>query len=214
MARKLDRVLIADNHEVLRAGMRSIIGSQASWHIVGEATSGQDAISVARDASPDITILDCFMPDINAIQLITHLRNEFPHMEMIIYTARKCDGIVADAYGLGVKGFVLKQDPALKLCEALNSVSLRRNYFSDQFAVDFIDRVVSGKHDSFGILSSRERQVVQLVSEGKINEQVAVCLNISKKTVETHRASAMRKLELKTTADLVRYAIRNSITVN
>lgn len=214
MARKLDRVLIVDNHEVLRAGLRSLICAQSSWRIVGEASNGRDAISVAREVSPNIAIIDCPLTDMGTIQFITALRDEFPRLQIIIYASKKSDGVVIDTYKLGVKGFALKSDPAESIIEALHAVSLKRNYFSDNFSKDFIGRLIRKKYDEVGILSSRERQVVQLVAEGKINKQVAGCLNISTKTVETHRAAAMRKLELSTTADLVRYAIRNSITVN
>lgn len=214
MARKLDRILIADNHEVIRAGVRNIVGSQAWWRIVGEAANGQDAISVAREISPDIAIIECFMPDINALQMIAALRDEFPNMEILIYTHKKCDGLIFDSYKIGVKGFVLKTDPAKMLLDAILSVSLKRIYFSENFSMDFVNKIINEKYDYLGTLSSRERQVVQLVAEGKINKQVATSLNISQKTVETHRAAAMRKLELSTTADLVRYAIRNSITFN
>lgn len=214
MTRPLVRIMIADAHAVVRRGVKLLVESQGRYHVVGEAADGHEALEMAKEIEPAIAIIAFALPHLNGVELARQIRMACPRTEILIYTDLNRESIILDALRAGARGFVLKGEPDRHLIAALDSLSLRRPYFSELVAEVLLDRVMQSKPEAVdGSLTHREREVVQLIAEGRINKQIGTRLNISVKTVETHRASAMHKLCLKTTADLVRYAIRNNIVL-
>jgi DNA-binding NarL/FixJ family response regulator len=206
------RILIADGHDVVRGGMRTLMESQGNLQIVAEAANGVDALLAARESSPDIAIIDHCLPELNGIELTQSLKREFPRIEILVYTTHDQEELVMALLRAGARGFVLKSDSGRQLLAAVDALSIHRPYFSGAISETILDQFLRSKPSSptFG-LTHREREVVQLIAEGKINKEIGEALSISVKTVETHRAAAMHKLKLRTTAELVRYAVRNNI---
>jgi len=206
------RILIADAHDVIRRGMRTLIESQPSLEIVAEAETGLEALLAARESSPDIAIIDHSLPELNGLDLAQALRREVPRIEILVYTMNDNEELVMAMLRAGARGFVLKSDSGLQLLAAIDALSMHQPYFSSAISETLLDQFLRSKPSSptFG-LTHREREVVQLIAEGKINKEIGEALSISVKTVETHRAAAMHKLKLRTTAELVRYAVRNNI---
>jgi DNA-binding NarL/FixJ family response regulator len=212
MSSPVKRVMIVDDHDALRRGIRALVETRPNFTVVAEAGSGHAALEEARKANPDIAIVDYSLPELNGLDLTVALKRELPRLEILIYTMHARDEIISGILKAGARGYVMKSDSEEHLLNALDALALRRPYFSGTVSEALLEQFLqSSRHSSAGVLTHREREVVQLIAEGKINKQIASALDISVKTVETHRASAMHKLKLKTTADLVRYAIRNSL---
>ncbi len=212
MTRPLARILIADTYDIVRRGVRKLVEEQSYFHVVGEASDGREALRLAVETSPTIAIIDYRLPQLGGVELTHQIRQMSPRTEVLIYTDVNCENTIIDVLRAGARGFVLKSDPSTNLVAALDSLSLHRPYFSEKVSEVLLDRFVRLAPDSLeSCLTHREREIVQLIAEGRINKEIAYRLDISVKTVESHRASAMHKLGLKTTADLVRYAIRNNI---
>lgn len=204
--------MIVDDHDALRRGIRALIESNPNFTVVAEAGSGSVAVDEARRTQPDIAIIDYSLPELNGLDLTLALKRELPRLEVLIYTMHSRDDIITGILKAGARGYVMKSDSEEHLLAALDALAVRRPYFSGAVSEALLEQFLrTNRHINAGILTHREREIVQLIAEGKINKQIAGKLDISVKTVETHRASAMRKLNLKTTADLVRYAIRNTI---
>lgn len=210
----LKRLLIADDHEAIRRGVRSFIETKSEWRVVGEASNGRDALEEARRTMPSIAILDYSLPLLNGLEVTLALKREFPRIEILIYTMHEREDILMNVLNAGARGFVLKTDPQSHLISAIEALAMRQPYFSGGLSETMLDHFLQKKPDApqRHALTAREREIVQLIAEGKINKKIAELLGISVKTVETHRAAVMHKLDLKTVADLVRYAIRNDLT--
>ena len=212
MATSGRRILIADNHDVLRRGVRNLVESRPNLKVVAEATTGPDALSAARETAPDIVIIDYDLPGMNGLELATALKRELPWVEILVYTVHDQEDIVMGMLRAGARGFVLKSDSGQHLSAAIDALSVHQTYFSSSVSETLLDQFLRNHPSSTRSgLTHREREVVQLIAEGKINKEIGEALNISVKTVETHRAAAMHKLDLRTTAELVRYAVRNNI---
>ena len=212
MTTPVKRIMIADDHDIVRRGVRTLIETNPNWQVVGEAETGRKALELARETRPDIAIVDYSLPELNGRDLTHELRRELPRIEVLIYTMHDREDMILDVLQAGARGFVLKSETEWHLCAAIEALSIHRPYFSGAISEALLDQYLRSRpQPSFSTLTHREREVVQLIAEGKINKQVAELLNISIKTVETHRSTAMHKLKLRTTADLVRYAVRNSI---
>lgn len=212
MAGPIKRVLIVDDHDALRRGIRALVETRPNFTVVAEAASGHAALDEARRTTPDIAIVDYSLPELNGLDLTLAMKRELPRLEILIYTMHARDEIITGILKAGARGYVMKSDSEEHLLAALDALSMRRPYFSGAVSEALLEQFLqTNRHLNVGVLTHREREVVQLIAEGKINKQIADTLDISVKTVETHRASAMHKLKLKTTADLVRYAIRNSL---
>lgn len=212
MTTPIKRIMIVDDHSSIRRGLRQLIESKPYYQIVGEAADGRQAMELAFETKPDIAILDFSLPELNGLQLAYLLGRKSPRMEILLYTMHDREEIIADVLRAGIHGFVLKSDPEHEVIAALDALSIHRSYFSSAITETLLNRHLDTKPQrSSSTLTQREREVVQQIAEGRINKETADVLHISVKTVETHRASAMHKLNLRTTADLVRYAIRNNI---
>ena len=213
MSSPIKRVLIVDDHDAVRRGVRNLVESSPYYRVVGEASDGINALGLARETSPEIAILDYSLPGMNGLDLAHLLRREFPRIEILLYTMHDREDIILEALQAGIRAFVLKSDAESQLIAALDALSIHRPFFSGTISETLLDKLLAKKADpkTATSLTRREREVVQQIAEGRINREIAETLLISIKTVETHRASAMHKLGLHTTADLVRYAIRNNI---
>jgi DNA-binding NarL/FixJ family response regulator len=207
------KILIADDHEAMRQGVRSILAPRPEWQIVAEAADGHEALALARQTRPDIAIIDYSLPRMNGLELTLALKRELPRMEVLIYTMHDREDVLSDVLRAGARGYVLKSDTGAHLIAAIDALSMRKPYFSVAISEALLDHFLQNSElrGRPTALTPRERQIVQLISEGKINKEIAFDLDISIKTVETHRSAAMHKLKLKTTAELVRYAVRNNI---
>jgi DNA-binding NarL/FixJ family response regulator len=212
MSSPIRRIMIVDDHDAVRRGLRNLVETKANYVVVAEASDGRMALEMAREHQPDIAILDYSLPTLNGLDLSHQLKRAYPKLEILIYTMHDREDVIMEVLRAGVRGFVLKSDTERHLISALDALSIHRPYFSGAVSETLLDKFLeTAPQQSASCLTHREREIVQLIAEGRINKETAQLLNISVKTVETHRASAMHKLKLRTTADLVRYAIRNSI---
>jgi len=190
-----------------------LLENREGWQIVAEATQGRDAMQFARKTQPYIAVLDYSLPLMNGLELTRAIKHELPRTEIVIYTIHAEESIVLEAMRAGARGYVLKSDPVSHLVSAVEAVTRHKPYFSPAIAETMLEHFIEQANGITGanLLTAREREIVQLIAEGQINKQVAYTLDISVKTVETHRANVMTKLKIRTTAELVRYAVRNSL---
>jgi DNA-binding NarL/FixJ family response regulator len=206
----MTRIVIADDHDVLRTGLRALIETRPGWEVVAEARDGLEALRAAEAAQPDIVVLDYAMPITNGVEVARQLRARPPRPEILIFTMHDDDAILREAILMGVRGYLLKSDAQGHLLEALETLARHEAYISGQVSGTLLDAVLKPrKLQAGGSLTPRERTVVQLIAEGWTSREICPVLNVGIKTVETHRASAMRKIGAKSTADIVRYAIRH-----
>jgi DNA-binding NarL/FixJ family response regulator len=212
MSGPVKRILIADDHDVIRRGVRALLETRPNLQVVAEAANGRSALALARETMPDIAIVDYSLPELNGYELTVSLKRELPRVEILIYTMYDRETMILDVLRAGARGFILKSETEEHLFAAINALSIHRPYFSGGVSETLLEQFLKTKpQTALSALTHREREVVQLIAEGKINKEIARQLEISVKTVETHRATAMHKLKLRTTAELVRYAVRNSI---
>ena len=212
MTSPIRRIIIVDDHEAIRRGVRQIVETKPYYQVVGEAGDGRTALEMAKEIRPDIAIIDYSIPELNGLDLSHALKRQNPRVEILLYTMHDREEIVMDVLRAGVRGFVLKSDTEKHLLAALDALAIHRPYFSGAISETLLGQFLESRPTELASsLTHREREIVQQVAEGRINKEIAARLSISIKTVETHRASAMRKLKLNTTADLVRYAVRNQL---
>jgi DNA-binding NarL/FixJ family response regulator len=211
------RVLVADDHAVVRAGLRSLIESRHGWQVCAEAVNGREAVEKAGKLKPDIAVLDISMPILNGIEATRQLRKVSPETEVLILTMHDADQMVQQLIAAGCRGYILKDDADRNLLAALDALRHHKPFFSSRVAAGLArfrpggDPQLDSPRRSRGRLTQREREIVQLLAEGKSNKEVAGVLGISVRTAETHRANIMLKLDLHSVVDLVRYAVRNRI---
>jgi DNA-binding NarL/FixJ family response regulator len=205
------RILIADDHEVVRSGLRSILEAQPNWEVVAEATDGKEAILKAIATKPDVAVLDYSLPVFNGVEATRQIRTRVPQTEVLVFTMHESETLMRDLLQAGARGYLLKSDAKQFLITAVQSLAAHKPFFTSRVSETLLESFLTTTEGDRGILTARERTVVQLIAEGRTNKQIAAVLNISLKTVETHRAAAMRKLNLTSTAAVVRYAIRNRL---
>ncbi len=211
------RILIADDHEVVRRGVRTLLESQPGWVVSGEAATGREATEKVTQLKPDIVILDISMPDLNGLEATRHIVRNSPKTKVLLFTIHESERVMAEMLEAGALGYVLKSDAAESLVAAVRALRQGKPFFtcrmSEMVLKGYLKRgtrngeVAMTPRD----LSPRERAVVQLLVEGKRNKEIASALGISVRTAESHRANIMRKLELHSVTELVRYAIHNKI---
>jgi DNA-binding NarL/FixJ family response regulator len=218
------RILIADDHEVARHGIRSLLEGHPGWEVCAEAKDGREAVELASSVNPDLILLDIGMPNLNGLEAARQILAATSHIPILILTMHDSDNVVREVLRAGARGFLLKSDAGRDLVAAVEALQLNRTFFttrvSQMVLEGYLDRdnpesreesTEKKEEDSTAILTSREREVIQLLAEGKTSKEVAVALHLSVKTAETHRTNLMRKLGLHSVADLTRYAVRNGI---
>jgi DNA-binding NarL/FixJ family response regulator len=207
----MTRILIADDHDVVRSGIRHIIENQPGWAVVAEAADGKDAIAQAIATNPDVAILDYRLPLLNGIQVTRQIRRRVPSVEVLIFTMHDEENLLHELLEAGARGYVLKSEAQQHLISAIQALADRRPFFTGRASEALLKAFLTDMSKVAQPLTSRELGIIQLVAEGHSNKQIGAVLNLSIKTVETHRASVMRKLGFHSAAGLVRYAIRNNI---
>jgi two-component system, NarL family, response regulator NreC len=210
------RVLLADDHGVVRKGLRLLLEEHPEIEVVGEAADGRDVVRLARELAPDVVLMDIAMPLLNGIDAAAQIRNLNDRTGVIILSMHCDEGYLIRALNAGVKGYLLKESAENDLFRAIESVSRAKPFFSPgmmQMLVEDYMRVLKqeGLQDRYELLTEREREVLQLLAEGKTNKDVAKILNLSLHTVESHRTNLMQKLDLHNTAEIVLYAVRKNI---
>jgi DNA-binding NarL/FixJ family response regulator len=207
------RILIADDHAVVRAGLRTLLESRPGWEVCAEAIDGRDAVDKAAKLKPDVAILDIGMPLLNGVDATRRIHSTSPDTEILILTMHESDDLVQQVIQAGARGYILKDDADRVLLAAVDSVRHHKPYFSTRLSgqLDSTDPSSDPTRSSRPRLTPREREILQLLAEGKSNKEVASLLGISVNTAEAHRANIMLKLNLHTLAELVHYAIRNNI---
>jgi DNA-binding NarL/FixJ family response regulator len=215
------RILIADDHDVARKGIRSLLEAHPGWEVCGEANDGREAVESATRMRPNLVLLDIGMPSLNGLDAARQIHAACPDTSILILTMHDTEQVVREVLAVGARGFLLKSDSGRDLVAAVEALQYHRTFFTTKVAQMVLDGYLhpadgngsdrrsdrSGGH----ILTPREREVVQLLAEGKTTKEVAVTLNLSVKTAETHRTNLMRKLDLHSVADVTIYAVRNSI---
>ncbi len=211
--RKPLRLLIADDYEVVRRGIRSLLGDRLDWEIVGEAASGREAVEQATRLRPDIAIVDISMPELNGIEATRQIRKSIPQTEVLILTRHDSEELARGMLSAGARGYVLKSDMGCDLIAAIEAVAQRKPFFTAAVSEMVLEGYLTAAEAETPrpVLTPREREIIQLLAEGKGNKEVAVILGVSVHTIETHRAAIIAKLHFHSLSDLVRYAIRNNI---
>jgi len=210
------RVLLADDHKLIRAGLRLVVDQQPDLSVVGEADDGRQAEELARSLQPDVVVMDIGMPNLNGIEAARQIREIRPDAAVVMLSMHSDEGYVLRALGAGARAYLLKDSATTDLVQAIHAVVEGKSFFSPAVSKvllqDYMRKLQrSGAEDSYDLLSPREREVLQLVAEGKSNKEVASLLNLSVYTVETHRAKIMQKLNLKGVPELILYAVRKGI---
>jgi DNA-binding NarL/FixJ family response regulator len=212
------RILLADDHEIVRRGLRALLERHEGWEVCGEASDGRQALELAKQLKPDIVIVDIGMPNLNGLATTRQMLQYDPSSKIIVLTITDSDQVIREALNAGARGFVLKSDAARDLISAVEALQNKRMFFTprvnDLVLAGFLEKgqaISRSTPPNLPTLTAREREVTQLLAEGKSSKEVASLLNLSSKTVETHRSNIMRKLSLHSIRDLVVYAIKNNI---
>jgi DNA-binding NarL/FixJ family response regulator len=210
------RILLGDDHTLLRNGIRKILQEETDWEVVAEAGDGREAVRQALETQPDIAILDIGMPKLNGIEATRQIVRRLPDIRVLILSMHGNDAYIMQALKAGAKGYLLKDSADTELIRAVAAVSSGKSYFSPAVSTVMLDDYVrhlaeKGISDRYESLSEREREIFQLVAEGHSNKEIATLLSVSPTTVETHRAHILQKLGVHNTAELVLFAVRRGV---
>ncbi len=206
----MKRLLIADDHETVRSGLRALLEGRAGWEVVAEAHDGKEAVAEAIEKRPDVAIVDYSMPLMTGVEVARCIREHQLVTEILIFTMHDSNLLALQAFQAGARAFLLKSDANKMLLAAVESLIVHKPFYAGAFSNE-LKGMATGKGDPNQLLSPREKTIVKLVAEGYSNKGVSAILNLSIKTTETHRAAAMRKLNINSTAGLVRYAVRTKL---
>jgi DNA-binding NarL/FixJ family response regulator len=210
----LVRVLIADDHPIVRKGMRSVLEDEPGIKVIGEAKDGTEALTALENLRPDVLILDMMMPGHNGLEVIRLAKQRIPETYILVLSMHSNESYVAEALRRGASGYILKDTGPSEIVQGVKEVVSGRRYFSKQLSVDLVETYIKNNYrDSYGKLTSRELEILQLAAEGYTSSEIAQRLTISTRTVEKHRSNLMEKLGLRNQTDLVLYAIKRGILV-
>jgi DNA-binding NarL/FixJ family response regulator len=207
------RILLADDHDVVRRGVRALLEARPCWQVCGEAANGREAVKLAVSLKPDIAVLDLEMPELNGLEATRQIKRKLPNTEVLIYSMHETDQLIREVLAAGARGYVLKADAGRQLVDAVEALSRHKPFFTTRASETLLESFLKSPlaAGEVSLLTDREREIVQLLAEGKANKEVASALGISVKTVETHRATLMRKLGMNSIVELVHYAVRNHL---
>jgi two-component system response regulator NreC len=208
------RILLADDHTMVRQGLRKVLEERPEWQVVAEAGDGHEAVRLAELHKPDVAVLDVAMPLLNGIEATRRIAKRVPHTRILVLSMYSDEAYVTQMMKAGATGYLLKDSAGVDLLEAVQAVAQGKSYFSPAVARLMLDdyaRQRGTDDDRYESLSDREREIFQLIAEGKVNKEIAALLFISLSTVETHRARIMEKLDLHSAAEIVLYAVRRGV---
>ncbi|HXY15984.1 MAG TPA: response regulator transcription factor [Terriglobales bacterium] len=210
------RILLADDHQLMRSGVRLMLEREPDMSVVGEASDGRQAVALAKSLRPDVVIMDIGMPNLNGIEAATQMTQENPELAIVILSMHPDETYVLRALKAGARGYLLKDSAEADLIKAVHVVANGKSFFSPSVSKVLLDDYVrklkrSGTDDAYDLLTPREREVLQLIAEGKSNKDIANLLNLSVYTVESHRSNLMEKLNLRGLPELILYAVRKGI---
>jgi DNA-binding NarL/FixJ family response regulator len=211
------RILIADDHALIREGTRGVLARESGWEICGEASTGREAVAQALALRPDVVLLDMTMPELNGLDAATLIKRNLPDTEIAMLSSSRSEDLIRSAFEAGVRSFILKTETEQFLVEAVKALASHKPFLTPSVSQILLSTFIEpekGERAGTGLgqrLSAREREVLQLVAEGKTNKEVATALGIGIRTAENHRGKVLSKLNLDSVADAVRYAIRNKM---
>ena len=209
------RIVVVDDHAVVRRGVRALIESRAGWEVVAEAATGREALDAVKRLRPEIVVMDLILPELNGLEATRQIVRESPHTEVLVLTMHHSEELARQVLKAGARGYVLKSDADQNLIAAIDALRQHKPFLTSgvtEFMLDgFLRDASKPEEASKEVITPREREIIQLLAEGHSNKEAATRLGISVKTIEAHRANIMRKLRLRSVSDLVRYAIRNKI---
>ena len=211
------RILIADDHELVRKGLRTVLQTRPGWTVCGEAANGREAVEKALALRPHVVVMDLTMPEANGLEATRRIREALPACEVLILTMHHSDQLIHEVLLAGARGYVLKSDAGHMIVDAVESLCRHKAFFSSGVSSLLLSSYLHGEKGGaardaqLSVLSPREREIVQLVAEGRSSKEISGLLGISEGTVETHRTNVMRKLGVHSVSEIVRYAIRNQI---
>jgi DNA-binding NarL/FixJ family response regulator len=205
------RIMLADDHEMVRQGLRAVIEEQRGWEVCGEARTGREAVDKARELKPDVVVMDFTMPELNGMEATRQIRAALPRTTVLILTMHESEELIPEVLAAGALGYMLKSDAGTELVDAIQSLAAQKPYFTSKVSTMVLKGYLNPATRESPVLTPREREIVQLVAEGRSTKEVADKLKISPKTADTHRTNIMRKLNLHSVSELVRYAIRNKL---
>ena len=210
------KILLVDDHQILRSGLRELLGQKTDFEVVAEAENGREAIKLCRELLPNIVIMDITMPDLNGMDATRQIVEECPGTKVIILSVHSEQRFVAEVIKAGASGYILKDCDFNEIISAIDTVSSDRIYLCSPIATvvrnDYLKHLTKAETESSSALTAREREVLQLIAEGKSTKEIAFSFHLSVKTVEAHRQRIMEKLEIRNIADLTKYAIREGLT--
>ena len=213
------RILLADDHDLMRRGLRAMLETRSDWEICGEAHTGKEAVRKTQELKPQVAILDISMPEMDGLEAARQIRRDSPKTEVLVLSMHYSDQLIREIVAAGVRGYVVKTDSDRDLLLAVEALGNHKPYFTPHATELMLSNLnvpgsaafAQGSEAFKDRLTSREREIIRLISSGNSSKQVATILGISVKTADTHRANIMRKLQVHTVTDLVRYALRNQI---
>jgi DNA-binding NarL/FixJ family response regulator len=214
------RILVADDHDIIRRGLKQLLTAKPGWEVCAEAKNGREAVALAGQHKPEVVVMDISMPELNGLEAARQIKKQLPKTEVVILTLHFSDQLVHDIVEAGARAYIMKSDADRDLVAAVEAVSHRRSFFTPKAAEMVLNgfrkrtatpATAEAPQEYRNRLTPREREIVQLLAEGKSSKEVAAALGISVKTAETHRANIMRKLEIHSVSELVLYAVKNQI---
>jgi two-component system response regulator NreC len=210
------RIVLGDDHTLVRQGFRKILEARPDWHVIGEASDGREVVRLALALHPDVVVLDIGMPLLNGIDATRQINRRYPDIRVLILSMHSDEPYIVQALKAGAKGYLLKDSADVELIRGIESIAAGKSFFSPAAARVMLDDYVrhladKGIVDRFETLSEREREILQLIAEGHSNKEIAELLSVSPATVETHRAHVLQKLDVHNTAELVLFAVRRGI---
>lgn len=205
------RLLLADDHEIVRRGLRELLEERPGWTVCAEAATGREAVALAETHKPHVAIIDLSMPELNGLEVTRRIRQALPETEVLIFTMHDSEHLMREVLGAGARGYLLKSDAARYISAAVEALAQHKPFFIGRISEMVLNGYLRSGAPTRPQLTSREREIMQLLAEGNSNKKIATALELSVKTVEAHRAAIMRKLGLRSLPELVRFAIRSRV---